>query len=78
MKGKIKYVMALHPIQEKIFNYIAGREYCDLTLRGLAEELNLKIQPQQIKHHLTQLVRYGFVNVIDGKYVASKKYLKRV
>ncbi len=70
---KEKYIVKLHPIQEKIFNLIAGKEMVDkMTLRKIGEAIGT-VSPQKVKHHISQLVRYGYINIINGKYKINEK-----
>lgn len=83
-KEKIKYISALHPIQEKLLELFANNEIqygsfgtlgkSKNSLREIGAKANIKNSPQQVKHHLTQLIRYGFMDIINGKYIVNKKY----
>jgi len=68
-----KLLVRLHPIQEKIFNLIENEELDTdkITLRKIGEHIGTK-SPQKVKHHLNQLVRYGYLNIINGKYKVNK------
>ena len=59
---------AMHPIQGKLLDILDGKEYSDSTLRSLGKEIGEGNSPQKIKHHLNQLVKYGYLNIISGKY----------
>lgn len=64
-----KYVIAAHPIQAAILQLAANGTLDGLSLRAIGDRIGLKgAAPQQVKHHLTQMVRYGFLDVIGGKY----------
>ncbi len=67
-------IIAVHPIQKKLFEYIANNEieFQETTLRGLADKINEKCSPQKIQHHLLQLVKYGYIDIIGGKYKIGK------
>lgn len=75
--------IVLHPVQTKII--WAMREGLELeqeTLRSIAECIRRNLKepvesPQNIKHHLMQLVKLGIVNVINGKYVNNDLYAMR-
>lgn len=67
-KGEGKcYLIAAHPIQAKIVSLVAGKGIDDLSLRAIGVRVGVST-PQQVKHHLGQLVRYGFVDIVGGKY----------
>jgi hypothetical protein len=76
MKTK-KTIIAVHPVQKKLFEFFANNEVGydnQVSLRKMASEIGMPGEsPQKIKHHLLQLVRYGYINIIDGKYVVSLK-----
>lgn len=63
-----KYLIAAHPIQQKILEIAQGKNINELSLREIAKEIDEKKSPQQIQHHLTQMVKYGFLDIIKGKY----------
>lgn len=63
-----RYAIAAHPIQRAILDEVAGKGIDDLSLRAIAQRIGTKSSPQQIKHHLTQMVRYGFLDIVGGKY----------
>lgn len=83
--GKIKYIVALHPLQEKLMELFANEEIQyntsrkkeQNTLREMGIKMGIGATPQQVKHHLIQLVRYGFVDVVGGSYKINKKYLPK-
>lgn len=66
-----RYVIAAHPIQQAIMDLVQDRE-ADLsatTLRGIAKQIGHEgASPQKIKHHLGQMVKYGFLDIIGGRY----------
>ena len=61
----------LHPIQEKIFELIQSKDIDDkISLRKIGKAIGVD-SPQKVKHHITQLIRYGYINIINSKYVVS-------
>lgn len=72
-----KYLIASHPIQRALLEEVAGKGIDDLSLREMAERIGETASPQKIKHHLTQMVRYGFLDVIGGKYRVGKNLKPR-
>ncbi len=68
---KRQFVIAAHPIQQAIMSLVQDRDV-DLThdtLRGVAAKIGHKgASPQKIKHHLGQMVKYGFLDIIGGRY----------
>jgi hypothetical protein len=66
--------IAAHPIQRAILELVEKNEiyFNELSLREIAAKIGAKSSPQQIKHHLVQMVRYGFLDVIGGKYKVGK------
>jgi methyl coenzyme M reductase subunit C len=68
-KTRVRYVIAAHPIQQAIFHMVQGKGIDTLSLRGIAVAIGLDpVYPQQIKHHLTVMMKYGFLDVVEGKY----------
>lgn len=67
--AKVKTYLALHPIQQKIFSIIENKEVeiDKMTLREIGKIVG-DTAPQKIKHHLNMLIRYGYVDIIQGKY----------
>lgn len=67
---KNSYKIAAHPIQQAILDLVSESEiaFGEMSLRSIGEKIGVKNKPQQIKHHLTQMVRYGFLDVVGGKY----------
>lgn len=63
-----RYVIAAHPIQQAILDEVQGKGIDSASLRSIALRIGTKSSPQQIKHHLTQLVKYGFLDIVGGKY----------
>src|SRR3989304_5192105 len=55
----------MHTIQEKLLKVIDDKNIGGFTLRQVGELIGEKL-PQKIKHHLSQLVRKGFI-LIDRK-----------
>jgi hypothetical protein len=63
------YRIAAHPIQRGILGLAIAGKLDGLSLRAIAKALRLPNEsPQQVKHHLTQMVKYGFLDVVGGKY----------
>lgn len=74
-----RYLIAAHPIQQAILEIADGKDIAGLSLREIAKRAGLGPQtsPQKIKHHLGQMVRYGFLDIIDGKYQVSRQLRAR-
>jgi len=70
MKTKLR--IAAHPLQVAIAELVANRGIDDLSLRAIGQQVGPEVSPQQIKHHLQQLVRYGFLDIVSGKYRLGK------
>lgn len=68
MSARPTYMIAAHPVQVAIVELVANRGVDDLTLRAIGERVGCGASPQQVKHHLGQLVRYGFLDIVGGKY----------
>jgi predicted transcriptional regulator len=66
-----QYVIAAHPIQRALLVEVAGKGIDDVPLREIAKRVG-EASPQKIKHHLGQMVKYGFLDIIDGRYRVSK------
>ena len=64
---KETYLIAAHPIQRAILELAAGEGIDNLSLRKIGAKIGLT-QAQQVKFHLGQMVRYGFLDIIGGKY----------
>jgi len=60
--------IAAHPIQVRIVQLVIGRGIDDLSLREIGEQIGCPGSPQQVKHHLQQLVKYGFLDIVGGQY----------
>ena len=75
----MKTIIAVHPIQKKLFELIANNEieFEGKTLRDLANMINEKASPQKVKHHLLQLVKYGYIDVVNGKYKIGKDFVSQ-
>lgn len=71
-----KYLIAAHPIQQAILDEVAGKSIDSMSLRAIGERVGIEGSPQQIKHHLGQMVKYGFLDVVDGRYRVGRR-LKR-
>ena len=64
-----KYLIAAHPIQQKILEIVAGKGIDDLSLREIGTLVGVKDStPQKVKHHLGQMVKYGFLDIVGGQY----------
>lgn len=63
-----KYLIAAHPIQRALLEQVSGKGIDELSLRAVAKQIGADASPQKIKHHLGQMVKYGFLDVIGGKY----------
>jgi predicted ArsR family transcriptional regulator len=68
-----RFRIAAHPVQVRIVELVAGKGIDDLTLRAIGAKVGA-VSPQQVKHHLTQLVRYGFLDIVGGKYRIGKVF----
>ena len=65
--------IAIHPTQLALLKLIDGKDYEDgLSLRGMAKKIGIDTSPQKIKFHLRQLIKYGFVNIVGGKFRPNK------
>lgn len=56
-----------HPLQEKLLELIGKEDIQRWTLRRIGIAIG-EPHPQKVKHHLNQLVRWGHVNIVGGKY----------
>lgn len=65
---KPKFLVAVHPTQMRILELVAGTGVDEMTLREIGELIGVGATPQKVKHHLIQLVRYGFLDIVAGKY----------
>jgi DNA-binding IclR family transcriptional regulator len=64
-----KYKIAAHPIQCAIMDLVQDKGIDELSLREISKRIGMeKTSPQKIKHHLTQMVKYGFLDIIGGRY----------
>lgn len=73
-KVRREYLIAAHPLQQAILDAVAGHEIEKHTLREIAAAAGFKkCSPQQVKHHLGQMVRYGFLDIVGGKYRVGAK-----
>ena len=69
MTKKVKYRIAAHPIQQAILDLAQDKGLDDLSLREIGKLFSLgKSSPQIVKHHLGQMVKYGFLDIVNGKY----------
>lgn len=71
------YLIAAHPIQRALLDEVAGKGIDDLSLREMAKRIGSDASPQKIKHHLGQMVKYGFLDIIGGRYRIGKALVKR-
>ncbi len=61
--------IATHPIQQAIVNLAASGQMDGLSLRDIAAAIGLKTaSPQQVKHHLQQMLKHGYLDLVGGKY----------
>jgi hypothetical protein len=67
----MKYLIAAHPIQQRILDAVASGKIERTTLRGIGGIVGVS-SPQQVKHHLQQMVKYGFLDIVGGKYEVGK------
>lgn len=69
MTREIKYKIAAHPVQQAILDLVVDTRISELSLRAIARKIGVKNDsPQMIKHHLTQMVKYGFLDIVGGVY----------
>lgn len=59
----------VHPIVKKIVDLSKKKDIGKMTLRGIGEHCGAEDSPQQVKHHLNQLVKMGVFDYIAGKYI---------
>lgn len=77
MTRPAKYLIAAHPLQQAILEMVTGKGVDQLSLRGIAVAIGLNPpSPQRVKHHLSQMVKYGFLDVVGGKYRVGSTLLK--
>lgn len=70
---KPRMVIAAHPIQQAILDEVNGKGIDGVSLRGIAARIGRPDDaPQKIKHHLGQMVKYGFLDVVGGRYRVGK------
>jgi len=78
LSNKTKTVVckiSVHWIQADIITALQEGRIClpNDSLRSIAKSIGGEdIPPQQIKHHLMQLVKLGAVSIIDGAYSYEK------
>jgi DNA-binding IclR family transcriptional regulator len=78
MPKPIEVRIAAHPIQVKLAQLVAGHGIDNdgidgMTLREMAKRIGMPNEsPQKIRHHLGQLVKYGFMDIVGGKYRLGK------
>jgi len=74
----MKYFIAAHPIQRQILQMVAEGKVKGMVLRDIAKVVGIKTNhPQQVKHHLNQMVKYGYLDIIGGEYKVGKLIQKR-
>lgn len=61
----------LHSTQVKIISLMKIKDITGLKLREIGKEVGEE-HPQKIKHHISHLIKYGYINVISGKYQLSQ------
>jgi predicted transcriptional regulator len=49
-------------IQFKILELSKRKSLKSITLREICKEIGIKESPQQVKHHITQLLKKGFLD----------------
>lgn len=60
----------IHPLQEKLLDLARKKNLAQLSLREMAALVGVsKTSPQQIKHHLVQLQKKGFLSIDRAKGV---------
>lgn len=74
----VKYLIAAHPIQQAILELVASKSLCvdDMPLREIGKRVGTS-SPQQVKHHLGQMVKYGFLDIVGGRYRVGAAMRKR-
>lgn len=70
-KQQIEVRIAAHPLQVKIAQLVADKGIDQMTLREIGAVVGTA-SAQQVQHHLNQLVRYGFLDIVSGKYRLGK------
>ena len=72
----IKIQIAAHPVQVRLAQLVVGHRIGNRGIDGMTlREIGRKVgesSPQKIKHHLNQLVKYGFLDIVGGKYRLGK------
>ena len=76
MTKNIEVRIAAHPIQVKLVELVVGHGITNhgidgMTLRAIGAKVG-EASPQKVKHHLNQLVKYGFLDIVGGKYRLGK------
>lgn len=67
---KTKPEPRLHPTQEKILEL--GDDKINLDLRSIGKLIEIS-HPYKVSHHKKQLIKYGYINVVNGKLVKVLK-----
>ena len=63
-------IVTLHRTQEKLMELEDNQ--LNLTLREIGEFIGVKY-PQAIKHHLNQLIKWGYIDIIGGQRIKHTK-----
>ena len=71
-------IYAVHPVQNVILDLAAKKQLGAVSLREIGKHCDPPASPQQVKHHMTQLIRYGYLDIIGGKYRVNPKIARRV
>ena len=71
--------IAAHPVQQAILEIVLKEDigFNELSLRDIAKKVGEK-SPQKIKHHLTQMVKYGYLDIIGGRYKVGKIMKRKI
>lgn len=63
----------MHPIQEKLLDLSKRKNLAKLSLREMADEIEMPGEsPQKVKHHLLQLQKRGFLTIDRAKGVMER------
>lgn len=67
------HLIAAHPYQQAILNLAEAGKLDGMSLRAIAEAIGAPTpSPQIIKHHVSQMIRYGFLDIVGGKYQVGR------
>lgn len=61
----------MHPLQKRILDLAITKNLATLTLREIGEKIS-EPHPQKVKHHLTQLLKKGFLKENKSKTLISR------